>query len=96
MLEPAESAAIRVTWREAGYLYDLRWYGSSDFIIPVWWIGIVDLETDELDRTEVHHPVNALPGGLFRWLVPIVGNAIARQLISLAASASVPKTAKVS
>jgi hypothetical protein len=96
MLERAESAAIRVTASEAGHLYDLRWYGARDFVVPVWWLGISDEATGDLDRTDVHHPANALPGDLFRWLVPIVGNATARQLISLAASKAVPRAAKVS
>ena len=95
-LEPAESAAIRVTWGESGYLYDLRWYGASDFIVPVWWLGIVDLGTDQLDRTEVLHPTSNLPGEVFRWLVPMVGQNAARQLISLAAAAAVPRSAAVS
>jgi hypothetical protein len=95
-LEPAESAAIRVTWSESERLYDLRWYGAPDFIVPVWWLGIVDMETDELDRTEVLHPESARPGELFRWLVPIAGNTVARQLISLAARATVPRTARAS
>jgi hypothetical protein len=95
-LEPAESATIRVTWGESGYLYDLRWYATPDFIVPLWWIGIVDMETDELNRTEVLHPVTGPPGAVFRWLVPIVGQDVARQLVTLAASAALPNTAKVS
>jgi hypothetical protein len=95
-LEPAESAAIRVTWGEPGYLYDLRWYGASEFIVPVWWIGIVDSETTALERTEVLHPASELPGEVFRWLVPIVGQSVARQLISLVTAAVLPRSAAAS
>ena len=94
-LESAESAAIRVTWVESGYLFDLRWYGTSDFIVPVWWLGIVDVVTEELNRTEVLHPTSGSPGAVFRWLVPIVGHDVARQLVTLAARAALPKSANV-
>jgi hypothetical protein len=95
-VEPAESAAIRVTWGEPGYLYDLRWYGSPDFIVPVWWIGIIEKDTGELDRTDVLNPVSELPDDVFRWLVPITGENVARQLVSLATSATEPNTPQVS
>jgi hypothetical protein len=95
-VEPAESAAIRATWSESGYFFDLRWYGTQDFIVPLWWIGITDIETEELNRTEVLHPGNELPGGVFRWLIPIVGQEIARQLITWAASDTLLKPASAS
>ncbi len=91
-LESAESAAIRVTCVDLRYLYELRWYGTSDFIVPVWWLGIVDRETDQLDRTEVLHPTSQLPGEVFRWLVPILGHRVDRELISLAAAAAVSRS----
>lgn len=95
-VEPAESAAIRVTYDQSGYLYDLRWYGASDFIVPVWWLGIVDTKTDQLDRTEVLHPTSNLPAEVFHWLMPLVGQSAAGQLISLAAAEAVPKSAVAS
>jgi hypothetical protein len=95
-VEPAESAAIRVTWSDPACLYDLRWYGAPDFIVPLWWIGIVDAETGELERTEVLHPTSELPGELFRWLVPFAGQDTARRLISLVASAAVPRAVAAS
>jgi hypothetical protein len=49
------------------------------------------VETGELERTEVLHPTNELPGELFRWLVPFAGQDTARRLISLIASAAVPR-----
>jgi hypothetical protein len=55
-VEQAGSAAIRVTWTESDYLYDLRWYGALDFIVPVWWLGIVDRKTGNLDHTDVLQP----------------------------------------
>ena len=87
-VERAGSAAIRVTRSESGYVYDLRWYGALDFIVPVWWLGIVDRGTGDLDRTDVLHPANEVPGEVFRWPVPIVGQGVARQLVTLVASQS--------
>ncbi len=94
-VDPAEPAAIRVTLGESGYLYDLRWYSAPDSDVAMWWVGIVDLQTDELDHTAVLHPAHKVPGEVFRWLVPIVGNEVARQLVTLAARAVLPKPARM-
>jgi hypothetical protein len=95
-VEGAESAAIRVTLGESGFLYELRWYSGPDFVVPMWWVGIIDLQTDELGRTDVLHPAHKVPGEVFRWLVPIVGNDVARQLVTLAAKAILPKPVRTS
>ncbi len=92
-VEPAGSAAICVTWRDPEFLYELRWYGTDDYVIPLWWIGIVDQGTNQLDKTEVLHPTKRVPGEVFRWLVPIVGQDVAGKLISLAAEATMQRTA---
>jgi hypothetical protein len=57
---------------------------------------MLDGETGALERTEVLHPVNDLPGEVFRWLVPIVGHGLARQLISLVTASVLPRSAEAS
>lgn len=83
-VEKAESAAIRVTWTGPLFHYDLRWYESEDFIVPVWWIGITHCQTEELAHTEVFHPTGAA-GDVFRWLVGLVGPDVAGRLYCLIA-----------
>lgn len=90
-LEPAESAAIRVTWTDPESHFDLRWYGAPDFVVPMWWIGVSDHHSGLLERTEVLAPKLEVPGEVFRWLLPVVGQQAARQLVSLAASATVSR-----
>jgi len=95
-VEPAESAAIRVIWRTPGYLYDLRWYGSADYVVPLWWLGFVDSVSGELERTEIFH---SDPGGgppaLYRWLEDLTGHESAVHLVSAAASATSTRGAAV-
>jgi hypothetical protein len=81
-VEKAESAAIRVIWRGPVFHYDLRWYGSADFIVPVWWIGLTHRETEELAHTEVFHPTT-VAGDVFQWLLSLVGPDVAGRLHSL-------------
>ena len=70
-----------------GYLYDLRWYGSADYVVPLWWIGFTDTASGELDRTEVFHSTNGTgPGALYRWLVGLTDPETAGRLVSSAAS----------
>ncbi len=87
-LEPAGSATIRVTERSAAAAYDLRWYRSSDFIVPVWWIGIMDPDTGQLDRTEVFRGTDDVgPTELFHWLTSVVGGDMATRLAASAVHA---------
>ena len=72
-LEPAESAAICVTWIDPESHYDLRWYGAPDFVLPMWWIGVSDHHSGALERTEVLAPKLERPAEVFRWLAPLVG-----------------------
>jgi hypothetical protein len=81
-VEKAESAAIRVIWRGPVFHYDLRWYESDDFIVPVWWIGLTQRETEELAHTDVFHP-SAVAGDVFHWLLNLVGPDVAGRLHSL-------------
>jgi hypothetical protein len=87
-VEPAESAALRVTWRSSGCLYDLRWYGSADYVVPLWWIGFVDPDSGEPYRTEVFHSdTDTGPGPLHRWLVDVTDHDTAARLVRAVAAA---------
>jgi hypothetical protein len=87
-LEPAGSATIRVTASTATVRYDLRWYRSSDFVVPVWWLGLVDVETEQLDRTEVFRGTDDVgPDELLHWLTTVVGEAVAKRLAASAVGA---------
>jgi hypothetical protein len=83
-VEKVESAAIRVTWIGPLFHYDLRWYESEDFVVPVWWIGVTHCQTEELAHTEVFHPTG-VAGDVFRWLVGLVGPDVAGRLYCLIA-----------
>jgi hypothetical protein len=96
-LEDAESAALQVTWEDPASHYDLRWYGSPEFIVPLWWIGVTDRRTEELTTTDVIHPTDiTVPVDVYRWLVPIVGRGVAGRLVSLAADSMSSGTGKAS
>jgi hypothetical protein len=58
-VEKAESAAIRVAWIGPLFHYDLRWYESRDFIVPVRWIGVAHCQPEELAHRSSTQP--ALP-----------------------------------
>jgi hypothetical protein len=60
--------------------FDLRFYGSEEYVTPVWWIGVAGPD-GELRVTDVLS--GARPGveGLLRWLTPIAGAATARDLV---------------
>jgi hypothetical protein len=84
----AESAVIRVTCQTAGWIYDLRWYGSPEYVVPMWWFGLVDATSGELDRTEVFHSAgDGDPGALYHWLVLMAGQEVAGRLVAAAARA---------
>jgi hypothetical protein len=46
------AAQVTVTYETGSTSYDLRFYGSEEFTVPAWWIGMFDA-TRELRRTEV-------------------------------------------
>jgi hypothetical protein len=91
------SAALRVTWRTPAGVYELRWYGSPEYVVPMWWLGLIDPRTGRLDRTEVFHAVgDPGPDALFHWLVSVVGVEVAWQLVSAATEATSNLSARAS
>jgi hypothetical protein len=96
-LEPAGSPQIRVTCGTSTIHYDLRLYTPPEFIVPAWWIGVFDIDPAELKRTEVlDRSDQATPGEVFHWLVPIVGQQIAGDLVSSAAKVISSRSAAIS
>ena len=67
-------------------MYDLRFYGSDEMVVPSWWIGVFDA-SGELRRTEIAPRTDLSPIDLTLWLRPIVGPDAAEELVRLIAEA---------
>ena len=67
-------------------VYDLRFYGSDEMVVPAWWVGIFD-DSGELRRTEIAPRTDLSPIDLTLWLRPIVGLDAAEELVRLIAEA---------
>jgi len=67
-------------------VYDLRFYGSDEMVVPSWWIGVFDA-SGELRRTEIAPRTDLSPIDLTLWLRPIVGPDAAEELVRLIAEA---------
>ncbi len=87
-VEPIGAAQITVTYGTGSTSYDLRFYGSEEFTVPAWWIGMFD-PTRELRRTEVFPGIGHAPEDVLLWLRPITGSEVARRLVRLAMEAAV-------
>lgn len=81
-VEPPGWAQVHVTHGTGTNGFDLRFYGSSEYPMPPWWIGISDSSGDLL-RTEVLPIPRGWGGNLSRWLKPIVGSRIADRVVNL-------------
>jgi hypothetical protein len=75
---------VKATLDSAGELFDLRFYGSAERVVPAWWIGILDA-SGTLRRTEIASRPELSPLDLTLWLRPIVGLGIADELVRIAA-----------
>ncbi len=82
-VELVGSAQLHVTLATEPAQFHLRFYGSEEFIVPVWWIGVSDAKR-ELRRTEVLPGMDHGPEEVGRWMEPITGEEAAGQLIRLA------------
>ena len=83
-IEPVASAQIRVLCETDAAVYDLRYYGSEEFLVPQWWIGVSDPD-GELRLTAVSPGQSGSPEGLKRWLRSMVGPAVEGHLVRLVA-----------
>ncbi len=86
-LEAAGLAQICVTVEENSRLFDLRYYSSEEYLVPAWWLGVVDAEGD-LQRTAVLAGSDRRPVEVFDWLKPMVGAEAAARLVELARTAA--------
>jgi hypothetical protein len=87
-VEPLGSAQVHVTLDQGSAHFELRFYGSEEFTVPAWWIGVFDAK-GELRRTEVLPSIDRRPEDVRRWMEPITGPDVAGRLIRLAIEAIV-------
>jgi hypothetical protein len=85
-IEPVASAQIHVLCETKSASYDLRYYGSEEFLVPQWWIGISD-SSGELTVTAVSPGSGRSPAAVRGWLHRTVPPAVAERLITLALDA---------
>jgi hypothetical protein len=80
-IEPVASAQIHVLCSTDSATYDLRYYGTEEFLVPQWWIGISDA-AGELIVTAVSPGSGRSPEAVRAWLYRTVEPAIAERLIA--------------
>ena len=69
---PSGEAQLEATVELGSEVYDLRFYGSDEMLVPAWWIGVFD-SSGELRKTAVSPRPDLSPIDLTLWLRPIVG-----------------------
>ena len=77
---PVGAAQVEVSCSIAPCNYHLFWYGSNEFVVPGWWIGVEDSH-GELQRTSFLPSAGVGPYDLLTWLVPITGRKVAVELV---------------
>jgi hypothetical protein len=83
---PAGQAQIGATLDTGAEVFDLRFYGSEEMLVPAWWIGVFDAG-GELRKTAIASRTDLSPIDLTLWLRPIVGLDAAEELVRLVAEA---------
>jgi hypothetical protein len=83
---PVGEAQVRATLERGHELFDLRYYGSEDMVVPAWWIGVFDA-SGGLRRTAVSPRPDLSPTQLTLWLRPLVGMDVAEELVRLVTEA---------
>ncbi len=96
MAVPTGEPQLGATVEVGAEVYDLRFYGSDEMVVPAWWVGVFDAN-GELRRTEIASRTDLSPIDLTLWLRPIVGLDAAEELVRLIAEAVARnRSAKVS
>ncbi len=85
------AAQIHVVHRGTAEQYDLRYYGSDEFVVPMWWLGI-STSAGDLIRTDVCPGARRSPEDVLGWLRQIVGTGVAEQLVRQARDATLALT----
>ena len=88
---PAGEAQLGATVELGSEVFDLRFYGSEEMLVPAWWIGVFD-SSGELRKTAVSPRPDLSPIDLTLWLRPIVGLDAAEELVRLIAEAVARKS----
>jgi hypothetical protein len=83
---PVGEAQVRATLEWGHELFDLRYFGSEEMVVPAWWIGVFDA-TGGLRRTAVSPRPDLSPTELTLWLRPLVGFDLAEELVRLVTEA---------
>jgi hypothetical protein len=83
---PSGEAQLGATVELGTEVFDLRFYGSDEMLVPAWWIGVFD-SSGELRKTAVSPRPDLSPIDLTLWLRPIVGLDAAEELVRLIAEA---------
>jgi hypothetical protein len=84
---PSGSAAVHVACDVSPWRYELLYFGSSDFAVPGWWLGIYD-SSGGLRHSDFL-PSGSDPGEVFAWLKPVTGAKPANHLVRMAQDALV-------
>jgi hypothetical protein len=89
---PVEAAQLEVSCHIPPCDYHLLFYGSDEFVVPGWWIGVEDSNGD-LQQTSFLPSAGVSPYDVLIWLQPITGKRVAAELVDRAklAVASIPK-----
>ena len=83
---PVESAAVRVVACTPSLEYDLRWYDTTESLVPLWWLGTVERPAGELVATAVLAAGPAVsPLDLYAWLATSAPAPVASHLVASAA-----------
>lgn len=90
---PSGEAQLEATVELGTEVFDLRFYGSDEILVPAWWIGVFDT-SGELRKTAVSPRPDLSPIDLTLWLRPIVGLDAAEELVRLIAEAVARKNTK--
>jgi hypothetical protein len=79
---PTGAATLQVEFEAPPWRYELLYFGSSEFVITGWWLGVSN-SSGRLERSEFL-PSGSDPGGVFAWLKPVTGSECANHLVRLA------------
>ena len=73
---PVEAAQLEISCHIPPCDYHLLFYGSDEFVVPGWWIGVEDSNGD-LEQTSFLPAAGVSPYDVLTWLQPIAGRQVA-------------------
>ena len=84
---PPGASTVHVDCDDPPWYYELHYFGSSEFAVPGWWLGVHD-DGGHLHRSEFLAS-GSDPGEVFAWLKPVTGTKPANHLVRMAQDAVV-------